>query len=307
MKDVVEIEFALEALTPCSASRRADGRWALPASSLRGASRHDLGHRRSGSDETVELLWGGWGRKAAACFSDVVSTHSVQSLDMCYFSIDRTTGCPSTGNLSHWEAAPPGTKFTGTIRFDERPTGFERCIALSALLDITRIGAKRCLGYGSFDVQIVNRSRSVVFISYSWEDESHMAWVRRLARFLIDRDVDVVLDQLSPSFDVNAPQDEIHSWIRQCMRNCDKVLAILTPKYKLKAECGDGGVGFEYQHLKSESPDISNRLARYVTVLRRGEIPSSLPKYLYDSQTIDMRTDDVTAEQLDNVVRALKT
>ena len=134
-----------------------------------------------------------------------------------------------------------------------------------------------------------------------------MSWVRDLAIRLTHHRLDVVLDQLSPELDLAAPQAEINQWMTQSIDNCDKILAVLTPRYRQKAEDNVGGVGYEYQRLLAEKPMISKRLGRYVGVLRQGERSESLPRYLASRPVIDLRTSLDESENIASLLRELRS
>ena len=78
------------------------------------------------------------------------------------------------------------------------------------------------------------------FISYSWDDEDHKAWVRELATQLRADGVDARLDHWHA-----VPGDELPEFMEREIRNNDFVLIICTPKYKAKSDNRAGGVGYE--------------------------------------------------------------
>ena len=81
-----------------------------------------------------------------------------------------------------------------------------------------------------------------VFISYSWDNEKHKSFVRRMATDLrVEYGINVLLDQ----FELNAGKN-LTQFLDNSINIADKVLMILTPNYKLKAEKRNGGVGYEY-------------------------------------------------------------
>ena len=86
-----------------------------------------------------------------------------------------------------------------------------------------------------------------VFISYSWDSEAHRNWILQLANKLIENGVNVILDQ----HESTAGKNLTHS-MEKNIKESDKVLLILTPNYKIKAEGRLGGVGFEYSLINEE-------------------------------------------------------
>ena len=125
-----------------------------------------------------------------------------------------------------------------------------------------------------------------------------------LSKRLISGGVDIILDRLCPEFDEKAPQNEIDQWMTQAIKNSDKVIAILTQKYKQKAEENVGGVGYEYSQLLSERGKISPRLERYIGVLRRGNMQSSVPLSLKRNPIIDMSVENKNEQNMSMLLKA---
>ncbi|AFF25337.1 TPA: TIR domain-containing protein [Pasteurella multocida] len=86
-----------------------------------------------------------------------------------------------------------------------------------------------------------------VFISYSWEDEEHIEWTKRLANCLIENGVDTHIDQYDLELGDRLPQ-----FMEQEITNADYVLIICTPSYKEKANNRKSGVGYEGHIIAGE-------------------------------------------------------
>jgi len=103
-----------------------------------------------------------------------------------------------------------------------------------------------------------------LFISYSWTNSDHEAWVLRLATDLRESGVDVVLDKwdLREGHDAHAFMEKMVTdpEIRKVILICDKV-------YAEKADGRAGGVGAEAQII---SPEIYSRQdqEKFVAVLK---------------------------------------
>ena len=81
----------------------------------------------------------------------------------------------------------------------------------------------------------------ITFISYSWDSSEHYAWVLKLSNYLINLGrVDVILEQ----HELSAGKNLIH--FKEHIEKADKVIVVMTPEYKRKAENRERGVGFEY-------------------------------------------------------------
>ena len=112
-----------------------------------------------------------------------------------------------------------------------------------------------------------------VFISYSWDDEKHKAWVEKLATDL-NKYVHVILDQ----WDLRAGNDMAH-FMEQSVSQSDKVLCILTPNYKQKCDSRKGGSGFEFSLISAEIVR-KNPPSKFIPILRFGDFDNSCPTAL---------------------------
>lgn len=121
-----------------------------------------------------------------------------------------------------------------------------------------------------------------VFISYSWDDEEHKEWVRSLADDLVKHGVDVLLDQ----YDLSVGH-ELTFFMEKAM-TADKVLLIITPSYRLKADKRTGGVGYEYSLFTKELYDKAPDTSRIIPVLRKGSHKDSLPTFMQTRICYDM-------------------
>lgn len=113
-----------------------------------------------------------------------------------------------------------------------------------------------------------------VFISYTWEDEHHNAWVESLAARLRTDGIETTLDQ----WDLGLG-DEITRFMEAGVRDHDRVLVICTPEYKRKADSRLGGAGYETSQITAEILSQSKR-GKVVPVLRKGTRADATPSYL---------------------------
>jgi TIR domain len=127
-----------------------------------------------------------------------------------------------------------------------------------------------------------------VFISYSWDSKEHQDWVLNLAnRLITEHGIEVILDQ----YDLQAGKN-MTRFMERNIALADKVVLILTPKYKLKAEKSEGGVGFEHSMISQELFEIQANNTKFIPVLRSGKHKDSAPGYIktliYHSMVDDM-------------------
>jgi len=136
------------------------------------------------------------------------------------------------------------------------------------------------------------------FISYSWDDEDHKRWVRMLAENLQRNGVKVFLDQWDLHLGADLPQ-----YMETCVRDVDYVLLVCTPSFALKANFGEGGVGYEKSVVTGEIFSGSHDARKFVPLLRTGSPQESLPSYLKSKVFIDFSDSRAFSSQLEELLR----
>ncbi|MEM6262499.1 MAG: TIR domain-containing protein [Bacteroidota bacterium] len=139
-----------------------------------------------------------------------------------------------------------------------------------------------------------------VFISYSWDDSRHKAWVLKLAKGLADAGIEVVLDQYALKLGNN-----LSHFMERAVQDVDKVLLILTPNYKLKAENRQGGVGYEFSMINQAWYQMQADNTKFIPILRSGNEEDSIPVFVNAYIHGDMRNDAEFDERLEEVVKAI--
>ena len=137
----------------------------------------------------------------------------------------------------------------------------------------------------------------LIFISYSWEGEEHQKWVRTLAENLVNNGVDVRLDIWE-----NKNGSDIAHFMDESGRIADRVLCILTPIYKEKANELIGGVGYEYRNMTAEMY-ANVKTIKFIPILRKGSYEESVPTALFGRVTVDMTDDSKFEEKLEDLLR----
>lgn len=122
-------------------------------------------------------------------------------------------------------------------------------------------------------------------MSYSWDSRAHQDWVLQLATRLRHDGVDVVLDR----WDTRVGSDLI-LYMDRAANVAYRVIAIVTTKYKSKADAAEGGVGYERRVI---TPSIMSDLHghRVIPVLRDNPLAEK-PAFLGAARHIDMRDDE---------------
>ena len=129
--------------------------------------------------------------------------------------------------------------------------------------------------------------RKKVFISYSWDNQDHQEWVLNLAKDLMTKfGVDVILDQ----FELSAGKELTH-FMETAITQAEKVLVVLTPNYKTKAENRENGVGFETSIISQEIFSSPISQIKFIPILRIGDEKNSSPTHL-KSKIYHKMTDD---------------
>jgi formylglycine-generating enzyme required for sulfatase activity len=136
------------------------------------------------------------------------------------------------------------------------------------------------------------------FISYSWDNEQHREWVRKLATRLRECGVDAILDQFHC-----APGTDLTQFMEKSVRESSFVLLVCTPNFARKADSRVGGVGYEKQIITGEMFSAEVRETKFVPVLREGDAKESLPSYLKSRLFIDLREDGSFEAKLEELLR----
>lgn len=138
-----------------------------------------------------------------------------------------------------------------------------------------------------------------VSVSYSWEDETHMQWVREFAARLRGDGVDVSLDQWMVGLGKPLPE-----FMEQLVRENERVLVICTPTYKEKSDARIGGVGYEGDLMTGEMLTQSKR-EKFIPVLRAGIWAESIPSWLSGRFGVDLRGEEYTESEYRKLVDEL--
>lgn len=140
-----------------------------------------------------------------------------------------------------------------------------------------------------------------LFISYSWSNRAHEAWVLQIATELRDSGVDVILDK----WDLKEG-DDAHAFMEQMVSDASiqKVLMICDEDYVTKADERKGGVGTETQIITPEIYSASVQ-AKFVAVVRerRPNGEPFLPIHYRSRIYIDLSDQATYADNFDKLLR----
>lgn len=146
----------------------------------------------------------------------------------------------------------------------------------------------------------VKKSNMKVFISYTHEDEEYNNWVAKLASDL-ERSMDVEIDYKL------ALGKEWTKFMEGEIKSSDKVLLILTPTYKEKADNRKGGAGYETSIITQELWTLSDDKVKFIPIVRKGTFEESYPTYLGSRNGLDMTEDKCYESNLSRLIETLST
>ncbi|ELV8653059.1 toll/interleukin-1 receptor domain-containing protein, partial [Vibrio vulnificus] len=121
-----------------------------------------------------------------------------------------------------------------------------------------------------------------IFISYSWDSESHKGWALNLANQLEEYfELHITFDQ----YDLDSFEDKNHFMEKGVFGN-DIIIMLVTPKYVKKANERLGGVGIETKMSSARhwEESLSQGKSNIIPVLCSGD---ELPNYLKEKFYID--------------------
>lgn len=132
----------------------------------------------------------------------------------------------------------------------------------------------------------VPENNPVVFISYSWDDDSHKAWVKMLADELMSNGIYVFYDGYAPD------GTNLVQFMKDGIKRANKVLIIGTPIYKEKLERNNGGAKFEDQIINTAIYHDTGT-TKFIPLLRRGDgFDDSFSELIEIRKGYDFRIDD---------------
>lgn len=145
---------------------------------------------------------------------------------------------------------------------------------------------------------IDNAFKKKIFISYVHEDQEHNDWVGQLANDL-QEGFNVIID-----IDIPLGEDII-KFMEKSVRDSDKVLLILTPEYKRKADNREFGAGYETKLITTEIYNNDDTI-KFIPIVRKGSFKTSYPMYLGMRNGLDMTKDELYEHNLEILKRNLR-
>lgn len=137
-----------------------------------------------------------------------------------------------------------------------------------------------------------------VFISYSHDTPEHKQWVLKLAADLRSNGVDTMIDHWDLS-----PGDDIPTFMEQGLSSAESVVVVCSERYVQRANCGQGGVGYEKMIVTAEL--IENLgTKKFIPIVRNGGTPAA-PIFLGYRLYIDFEEDSKYPSMLEALLREI--
>lgn len=137
-----------------------------------------------------------------------------------------------------------------------------------------------------------------VFISYAWE-KTQDDWVLNLSNELRKKGINCQIDKYQEH------GTDLVRFMRDEIRNSDRVLVILTPKYKEKAESGRGGASYEGS-IMSHAIYNEQNTTKFIPLLREGSFDISCPDFISGRKGFDFSDDSRCEDEFAMLVKVLK-
>lgn len=141
-----------------------------------------------------------------------------------------------------------------------------------------------------------------VFISYSWDNPTHLDWVRQLAEDLTKNGIHVILDQwdLKPAMSVT-------NFMEQGILDSDYVIVVCTPTFAEKSNNRIGGAGYEQQIVSGKVLSGTPR-EKFIPIIRSGEVKGdscAIPTHFLGILFVDFRKDEDYSKKIEELLRTI--
>ncbi len=131
-----------------------------------------------------------------------------------------------------------------------------------------------------------------IFVSYSWINEKPDDNVLSLVSDLRDNGYDAICDVI-----LSQSETAIHfpKMMAEGLKKANKVIIVLSEKYKEKADTFKGGVGNEYQYIIE---DIINKKQKYILVAFEHDRDKVTPDFLRGREILFLDKNDILCNNL---------
>ncbi len=140
----------------------------------------------------------------------------------------------------------------------------------------------------------------IVFISYSWDCETHKSWVKSFVADLKSKGISVICDQDAP-YGTSLP-----SFMKSSIYDSDRILIIGTPEYLRRSRERGAGCQFE-DYIITENIYSEVETLKFIPILRVGTFQTSFPPLIASRKGFDFSIETQYNEKLDELVQCLLT
>lgn len=144
-------------------------------------------------------------------------------------------------------------------------------------------------------------AQTKIFLSYSWDDDTHRAWVQKLADELdAYHELHVILD----SYDLDSSNDK-NFFMEKGLGDADFIIIVATKEYKRKADQREGGVGIEtYLATAKHWKGMLEGKATKLVVVRRDK--DAVPAYMDGHFYVDFSEEIDYLSSFDKLISHIK-
>ncbi len=179
--------------------------------------------------------------------------------------------------------------------FEEKAAA-DSCLTLSILhrdvYDRLRANRKKITGR--------DQCATRVFISHTSRTLEEEEWVKNLALYLIDKNIQVRLDRFHLRRGMDLPQ-----WMCNELALADRVVIVSNEAYKAKADGRMGGVGWETMIIQGDIASLPPDSTKYQVIVRAESLSDGLPLYLKTRYVFHARPSDISDSFREELVKEL--
>lgn len=138
-----------------------------------------------------------------------------------------------------------------------------------------------------------------VFISYSHDSSAHKKWVADIDELLRKNGIETIFDQN----DLRLGMD-VAAFMENGLREADRVVVICTPRYVIKANSIEGGVGYERMIITGQMMRDLGTI-KFIPVIAPSNPSKLVPDHLSTRLFLDLSSSELFDEQCDYLVKEL--
>lgn len=147
---------------------------------------------------------------------------------------------------------------------------------------------------------IKNGAIPLVFVSYSYDGSAHENWVKKLVCDLVNAGIAVIYDQWQKKLG-----ELFTDFMEKSVNKADRVVCVLTTKYKKKTQGKTCGVKKEYSVI-SDKILKNRRTSKYIPAIKSGKDKDVMPPKLKGRVYVDFRCKKQYDKSLKELINDIK-